>query len=776
MNVTIVGSSQVTQSKLNNVSTNTGHLMVTHNRTSFRLMPVVFLLIHLTVACGVFELDAAVPGITSEPQDVSASPGENAAFSVVVSNTTGTSYQWYLEASPLSSRTNATLTLVGLSTNSAGHFSVVIANTDGAATSRVASLTVTQPDFGARAVSGLNNMTSYRGQNGLLVNVTVTGQLGGAAWGTDIYTDDSTLAVAAVHAGYLTNGQLGTLIVEILPGQSSYTGTTRNGVSTLSYGTWAGSYQIVGLAPAFTLQPFSHVAWTGSSVSLSAQATASDTVSYQWKHNGSDLNGQTNTVLTLSSLSAADSGTYAITAWTTGGTNTSEVASMVIIDPTPGLPQVNDPSTGTGLSYLDGEVARVVITGSTNPGAFYGSGIYSLDSVLSLAAVHSGMLSPGEQGTLALLLLPPQPALIGSSQNGLTSSPRTYSSTAFGFLALTPTVTQHPLGQGGFSGGSAGFSVAASSRTGPLQYQWRHSGINLVDQTNSTLSLVNLSTNDSGQYDAVVSNPDGSTVSRSAPLIVLPPGTVPQMGSSACGVPIGTIVFETLVASTSGTIWGDGIYTCDSSLATAAVHAGLLASGQTGAVAVVALPGQSQYYSTTQNGVTSTAYGPWSGSYAFMGLAPFITGQPQAQSVSAGDTAAFTVSATSSAPLNYSWQKGNVPIPGQNSNILTLSNVTTNDAAQYSVVVSNQLGYATSAPATLTVTPGASLQLVLTSPGLLSLQGATGFTWQVQSRDSLTTGTWLSLGNVLVDTTPKAFTDTNSLSSSNRFYRAQKVP
>jgi hypothetical protein len=107
---------------------------------------------------------------------------------------------------------------------------------------------------------------------------------------------------------------------------------------------------------------------------------------------------------------------------------------------------------------------------------------------------------------------------------------------------------------------------------------------------------------------------------------------------------------------------------------------------------------------------------------------------------------------------------------------LIIPNVTSNDVAQYSVVVSNQLGYATSAPAALNVSAGPSVQLTLTAPGLLNLQGDTGITWQVQSRDSIATGTWLPLGNVLLDTNPKSFIDTNSLSQSNRFYRAQKMP
>src|SRR3974390_2889721 len=103
-----------------------------YHMTSLRLMPMLSLLIHFSVACGVCQLSAAVPVITSEPADVSGLVGENASFSVVVSNTTGAGYQWYLESSPLSSRTNATLSLVGLSTNSAGHFSVIITNMDGA--------------------------------------------------------------------------------------------------------------------------------------------------------------------------------------------------------------------------------------------------------------------------------------------------------------------------------------------------------------------------------------------------------------------------------------------------------------------------------------------------------------------------------------------------------------------------------------------------------------------------------------------------------------------
>lgn len=74
--------------------------------------------------------------------------------------------------------------------------------------------------------------------------LSVTGCTGGGIWGTDIYTDDSTKCLAAVHMGLVTVGQTKTLRFYVLPGMSSYTGTTRNGVTTSSYGGWAASYTI----------------------------------------------------------------------------------------------------------------------------------------------------------------------------------------------------------------------------------------------------------------------------------------------------------------------------------------------------------------------------------------------------------------------------------------------------------------------------------------------------------------------------------------------------
>ncbi len=61
-------------------------------------------------------------------------------------------------------------------------------------------------------------------------------------WGTDVYTDDSRICSAAVHAGKITKLAGGTVTIEISAGLSSYTGSTRNGVTSRDYEAYSGSY------------------------------------------------------------------------------------------------------------------------------------------------------------------------------------------------------------------------------------------------------------------------------------------------------------------------------------------------------------------------------------------------------------------------------------------------------------------------------------------------------------------------------------------------------
>ncbi len=85
------------------------------------------------------------------------------------------------------------------------------------------------------------------------------------------------------------------------------------------------------------------------------------------------------------------------------------------------------------------------------------------------------------------------------------------------------------------------------------------------------------------------------------------------------------------------------------------------------------------------------------------GTAPTFTTQPQPQSVSIGGTATFTAAASGSPTPTYQWQKNGANIGGATSATLTLSPVSSGDAAGYRVIAANSAGSATSVVATLTV-------------------------------------------------------------------------
>jgi glucose/arabinose dehydrogenase/regulation of enolase protein 1 (concanavalin A-like superfamily) len=86
-------------------------------------------------------------------------------------------------------------------------------------------------------------------------------------------------------------------------------------------------------------------------------------------------------------------------------------------------------------------------------------------------------------------------------------------------------------------------------------------------------------------------------------------------------------------------------------------------------------------------------------------LAPVIGTPPQSRTVSVGQSATFSVSASGGAPLAYQWQRNGAAIAGATAPSYTLANAQLADSgASFRVVVSNGAGSVTSAAATLTVT------------------------------------------------------------------------
>ncbi|HEX3798687.1 MAG TPA: immunoglobulin domain-containing protein [Verrucomicrobiae bacterium] len=88
---------------------------------------------------------------------------------------------------------------------------------------------------------------------------------------------------------------------------------------------------------------------------------------------------------------------------------------------------------------------------------------------------------------------------------------------------------------------------------------------------------------------------------------------------------------------------------------------------------------------------------------------PFVSVPPVDTAVIVSNTAVLSVVPGGSAPFTFQWFDGNTPltdgsrISGSTNSTLTIQNARTNDDGNYSVVFSNPVGTATSAPVTLTV-------------------------------------------------------------------------
>ena len=72
----------------------------------------------------------------------------------------------------------------------------------------------------------------------------VTGRTEGSLWGTDTYTGDSVLPVAAVHAGAVKDGETAVIKVTVVKPLSHYQGSVRHGVSSQQFGPFGTAYRV----------------------------------------------------------------------------------------------------------------------------------------------------------------------------------------------------------------------------------------------------------------------------------------------------------------------------------------------------------------------------------------------------------------------------------------------------------------------------------------------------------------------------------------------------
>ncbi|MBN9521716.1 hypothetical protein J0H58_24910 [bacterium] len=106
------------------------------------------------------------------------------------------------------------------------------------------------PEDATTAAPAPANMMAFQHQFGKELVGTITAPQpsaqGSGVWGTDVYTLDSNIAAAALHAGVAQPGQTVVVRVRVVASPAQFVPSTRNGVSSAGYGTYpAGGYEFV---------------------------------------------------------------------------------------------------------------------------------------------------------------------------------------------------------------------------------------------------------------------------------------------------------------------------------------------------------------------------------------------------------------------------------------------------------------------------------------------------------------------------------------------------
>lgn len=156
---------------------------------------------------------------------------------------------------------------------------------------------------------------------------------------------------------------------------------------------------------------------------------------------------------------------------------------------------------------------------------------------------------------------------------------------------------------------------------------------------------------------------------------------------------------------------------------------------------------------------------------------PVITVPPQDTAVSFGATAIFSVTATGDAPLRYQWRRNGIALANETNATLQIPEVTFTDAAQYSVVVNNDIDFTVSTEATLTVLAAEMVQCVhveQTGNGVrLIVAGPVACNYRIECTADFVA--WEALGTVYNHSGTCEYLDTTP-ASPRRFYRVVKLP
>ncbi len=265
-------------------------------------------------------------------------------------------------------------------------------------------------------------------------------------------------------------------------------------------------------APVITAQPtFSGggntlTTLTGSPVTLSVTATG-DSLSYQWKKDGTDISGATSATYTISSALVSHSGSYTVLVSNPGGEVLSEAAVLTVNEPL--IAPIITTHPGDVTIPLGESATLTVVASGTTPFTYQWKkdGVDIADATSANYTISNATAEAGGSYTV----------VVTNAAGSVMSNPAVV--TVNTTVIPTAIVTQ-PVSQSVVEGQPVTFAVAAQGTL--LTYQWRKGDADIVGANAAALVIEGAQLSDAGDYSVVVSGMDGTVTSTVATLTVTP--------------------------------------------------------------------------------------------------------------------------------------------------------------------------------------------------------------------------------------------------------------
>lgn len=640
------------------------------------------------------------PQIVTQPHSITVSAGQTATFSVVAEGNPAPAYQWTKNGVIIKGATSATYTTpVTTAADNMALFAVVVKNSKGTVTSTSAKLTVS-------TASSLSKPTITTQPVSKTVTAGQTATFTVAATGNPApsyqWKKNGTNINGATGASYTTP------VTVLADNNSSFTVIVSNSQGSVSSQAATLTVNPAPVAPTITTQPVSKTVTAGQTATFTVVATGIPSPTYQWKKNGANINNATSASYTTSASVLGDSGaSFTVVVSNSQGSVTSQSATLTV-NPAPEAPGITTQPAST--TVVAGQTAKftVVATGIPSPtyqwkknGANIGNATGSSYTTPATSLSDSG-------ATFTVV--------VSNSQGNVTSQAATLTVNP---APVAPTISTQPVSKTILAGQTATFSVVATGVPSP-SYQWRKNGTNINNATSASYTTPAAVLGDSGSsFTVVVSNNQGTVTSQTATLTVNPVPVAPVITTEPASKSVieGQTATFTVVATgiPSPTYqWkknGANINNATSSSYTTPASV----PGDSGASFTVVVS-NSQGSVTSQSATLTVNPAP---------VAPTITTQPASKTVTAGQTATFSVVATGIPAPTYQWKKNGSNINNATSSSYTTpSTVVADSGGSYTVVVSNNQGTVTSQAATLTVNPAPVAPTITSQPvGLTVTEG-----------------------------------------------------